>query len=77
MDKVLPAPEQAKVDAHYLHGTLAEELQNSEPLFSKPAVGVLKFHGIYQQDDRDLRKSGQKTFSSMIRVGIAGGVLTP
>ncbi len=73
---VLPAAEKAKVDADYLRGTLAEELQNAEPLFSKPAVAVLKFHGIYQQDDRDLRKTGQKTFSVMVRVGIPGGVLT-
>jgi sulfite reductase (ferredoxin) len=77
MEKAVPAAEQAKIDAHYLHGTLSEELQNTEPLFSKAAVGVLKFHGIYQQDDRDLRKAGTKTFSSMIRVGIAGGILTP
>ncbi len=73
----LPATEKAKVDAHYLRGTLVEELQNSEPLFSKAAVGVLKFHGIYQQDDRDQRKAGNKTFSAMIRVGVPGGVLTP
>jgi sulfite reductase (ferredoxin) len=81
MDKVvsapsLPAAEQAKVDANYLRGTLVEELQNAEPLFSKAAVGVLKFHGIYQQDDRDLRKSGQKSFSAMVRVGVPGGVLS-
>ena len=36
----------------------------------------LKFHGIYQQDDRDLRKSGKK-FIMMIRGRIPGGVMTP
>ena len=76
MDNVLPAPEQAKVNAAYLRGTLAEELQTSTPEFSKPAIGVLKFHGIYQQDDRDLRKAGPKQFSDMVRVGVPGGVLT-
>ncbi len=76
MDNAVPVAEQAKLDANYLRGTLAEELENAEPLFSKPSVGVLKFHGIYQQDDRDLRKAGQKTFSLMLRVGIPGGVLT-
>lgn len=84
MDKVVPvvpsavlsAAEKAKLDANYLRGTLMEELKNTEPLFSKPAIGVLKFHGIYQQDDRDLRKTGQKTFSTMVRVGIPGGVVT-
>ena len=76
MDKPLPGPEQAKVDAHFLRGTLAEELENGLPEFSKPAIGVLKFHGIYQQDDRDQRKTGPKQFSDMVRVGVAGGVLS-
>ena len=77
MDNVLPAPEQAKIDAHYLRGTLAGELENAESIFSKPATSVLKFHGIYQQDDRDLRKAGTKQFTAMVRVGVPGGVLTP
>ena len=79
MDKVpSPSPnEQAKLASQYLRGTIVEELQNSERLFSKPATGVLKFHGIYQQDDRDLRKSGEKQFSAMVRVGVPGGVLSP
>ncbi len=77
MDKALPAPEQAKLDANYLRGTLSEELSNNEAAFSKPATAVLKFHGIYQQDDRDLRKAGPKQISGMVRVGVPGGVLTP
>jgi len=77
MDKAPSAAEQAKVNAHYLRGSIAQELENSEALFTSPATGVLKFHGIYQQDDRDLRKSGTKQFSAMVRVGIPGGVLTP
>ena len=47
------------------------------PYFSKPATGVLKFHGIYQQDDRDLRKlQPERAFSAMVRVGIPGGRLS-
>ncbi len=77
MDKGPPsAAESAKIAAHYLRGSIAEELNNAESVFSKPATGVLKFHGIYQQDDRDLRKLGDKRFSAMVRVGIPGGVLT-
>lgn len=72
-----PAAEQAKIDANYLRGTLGAELDNSEQMFSKPAIGVLKFHGIYQQDNRDLRKSGAKQYSAMVRVGVPGGVLSP
>ncbi len=67
--------EQAKIDGRYLRGSIAEEIENADPVFSKPAIGVLKFHGVYQQDDRDLRKSGVKQFSAMVRVGIPGGVL--
>ena len=77
MDKPPSAAEAAKVAAHYLRGTIAEELANAESVFSKPATGVLKFHGIYQQDDRDLRKLGEKQFTAMVRVGVPGGVLTP
>jgi sulfite reductase (NADPH) hemoprotein beta-component len=36
----------------------------------------LKFHGIYQQDDRDLRKTGKK-FIFMVRGRLPGGRVTP
>ncbi len=77
MDKLPSAAEQAKTAARYLRGTISEELANTGSEFSKPAISVLKFHGIYQQDDRDLRKLGDKQFSDMIRVGVPGGILTP
>ncbi|HEX3682994.1 MAG TPA: NADPH-dependent assimilatory sulfite reductase hemoprotein subunit [Bryobacteraceae bacterium] len=77
MDKAPSAAEQAKIAGRYLRGSITEELENCEPVFSAPATGVLKFHGVYQQDDRDLRKSGTKQFSAMVRVGIPGGVLAP
>ncbi len=76
MDKPLSPAEKAKVDAHFLHGTLAVELENSLPEFSKPSTAVLKFHGIYQQDDRDLRKQKINKITAMVRVGIPGGILT-
>lgn len=76
MDKVPSPAEGAKVASCYLRGTLGEELRNGESLFSKSAIGVLKFHGVYQQDDRDLRKSGEKQYSAMVRIGVPGGVLT-
>jgi sulfite reductase (ferredoxin) len=77
MDNVLPAAEQAKIDARFLRGTLAEELETDTDQFSKPATSVLKFHGIYQQDDREARKTGPKQYSAMVRVGVPGGKLTP
>jgi sulfite reductase (NADPH) hemoprotein beta-component len=44
--------------------------------FSADDQQFIKFHGIYQQDDRDLRKT-QKKFIMMIRGRIPGGVMTP
>src|SRR6266511_3443021 len=44
--------------------------------FAEDDVQFLKFHGIYQQDDRDLRKA-QKKFIMMIRGRIPGGIMTP
>jgi len=44
--------------------------------FSKDDQQFLKFHGIYQQDDRDLRKQGKK-YIFMIRGRIPGGVVPP
>src|ERR1041384_1661949 len=44
--------------------------------FSADDEQFLKFHGIYQQDDRDLRKTGKK-YMMMIRGRIPGGGMTP
>ena len=44
--------------------------------FSADDEQFIKFHGIYQQDDRDLRKAGKK-YMMMIRGRIPGGVMTP
>lgn len=72
----MAAVEAIKQSSKHLRGSLAEELGNDAPGFSKPATTLLKFHGMYQQEDRDLRKSGEKSQTFMIRVGIPGGRLT-
>jgi sulfite reductase (NADPH) hemoprotein beta-component len=60
-----------------LAGAIAQTLADSNlDRFSEDDVQFLKFHGIYQQDDRDLRKA-QKKFIMMIRGRIPGGVMTP
>ncbi len=71
------AAESIKASSQFLRGPLREELGKPSSEFSKPATTVLKFHGIYQQDDRDLRKTGVKHHTAMVRVGVPGGVLTP
>jgi sulfite reductase (NADPH) hemoprotein beta-component len=43
--------------------------------FTHDDYEFLKFHGVYQQDDRDLRKTA-KTYIMMIRSRIPGGVMT-
>src|ERR1043165_4692408 len=60
-----------------LAGTIGQVLSDpNADRFAEDDVQFLKFHGIYQQDDRDLRKT-QKKFIMMIRGRIPGGVMTP
>ena len=68
--------ESIKESSNGLRGTIAEEL-NDESLikFSEDNLQVLKFHGIYQQDDRDKRKAlikekKERDYSFMIRTKI-------
>lgn len=73
----LSGAELTKLGSNYLRGTVREELDNSLTHFSKSAIAVLKFHGVYQQDDRDIRKERrEREYSCMVRVGVPGGVLT-
>jgi sulfite reductase (ferredoxin) len=79
-------PKRAKIEilkeaSQHLRGDLAAELTNNDPNFSDDGGLLLKFHGIYQQDDRDLRKSRKAQglgpdYSFMIRVAIPGGILS-
>jgi sulfite reductase (ferredoxin) len=72
--------EALKRDSAGLRGTIPEELATAEDHFSEGAVQLLKYHGVYQQDDRDARKSARETgagrdFSCMIRTKSPGGYL--
>ncbi len=59
-----------------LAGTIAATLADpAADHFSEDDNQFLKFHGSYQQDDRDLRKTGKK-YIMMIRGRIPGGVMT-
>ncbi len=60
-----------------LAGTIAQTLADpAADSFSHDDYEFLKFHGIYQQDDRDQRKGG-KQFIMMVRTKFPGGVLSP
>ncbi|MBI4625772.1 MAG: NADPH-dependent assimilatory sulfite reductase hemoprotein subunit [Verrucomicrobia bacterium] len=72
--------EQIKEQSHYLRGTIQETLRSDASHFGEEDIQVLKFHGTYQQDDRDaraeLRKAGlDKAWSFMVRTKIPGGHL--
>ncbi|MEI7808442.1 MAG: sulfite reductase, partial [Verrucomicrobiota bacterium] len=68
--------EEIKAAIPTLAGTIAATIANpATDHFSDDDNQFLKFHGSYQQDDRDLRKTGKK-YIMMIRGRIPGGVMT-
>jgi sulfite reductase (NADPH) hemoprotein beta-component len=83
MTDELSRNERIKEASEYLRGTLAEGLREEVTgAIVEDDAQLVKFHGMYLQDDRDLRpertrKRMEKAFAFMIRVRIPGGVLTP
>ena len=72
--------EALKRESGGLRGQLPEELAAATDHFAEGSVQLLKFHGIYQQDDRDARKDARTTgagkdYSFMIRTKNPGGFL--
>ena len=68
--------EEIKAAIPTLAGTIATTFNNpANDHFSEDDNQFLKFHGSYQQDDRDLRKTGKK-YIMMVRGRIPGGVMT-
>lgn len=73
--------EHIKVESHHLRGQIAEELQQDTSRFSEAQIQLLKFHGTYQQEDRDVRQArksahAEKAYQFMVRSRIPGGALT-
>jgi sulfite reductase (NADPH) hemoprotein beta-component len=83
MTKDLSRNERIKEASRYLRGTLAEGLGEAVTgAIAEDDQQLVKFHGMYLQDDRDLRsertkKKLEKAFAFMIRLRIPGGVCTP
>jgi sulfite reductase (NADPH) hemoprotein beta-component len=77
------ANEEMKLTSNYLRGTIAEGLADaSTAVMPEADQQLLKFHGTYQQDDRDVRgerrKLGlEKAYSFMVRIRVPGGVASP
>src|ERR1043165_1967647 len=88
MSAELPIPavkrspvESIKENSRQLRGTLAEELAKDTEKFSDQDKQLIKFHGSYQQDNRDARKDRHrdgagKAYEFMVRCKIPGGKVT-
>ncbi len=62
-----------KDGSQFLKEPLASELVNNSDHFTNDAVQLLKFHGSYQQDNRENRKHGNKDWQMMLRLRSPGG----
>jgi len=73
--------EPIKRESRHLRGTIGETLATDTTHFSKDENQLLKFHGIYQQDDRDQRherrqRGEEEAYQLMVRCAIPAGVVT-
>ncbi len=73
-----------KAASNGLRGTIAQELAEPSARFGEDDLQLLKFHGIYQQEDRDRRKAtrgldgehAEKAYSFMLRTKSPGGYIS-
>jgi sulfite reductase (NADPH) hemoprotein beta-component len=83
IERPLSANERIKAESRLLRGTIAEGLTHVETgSLADDDTQLTKFHGFYQQDDRDLRAERgkqrmEKAFSFMVRMRIPAGIVTP
>src|SRR6186713_2057274 len=74
--------EKVKQESDGLRGTLAQSLQDEVTgAIREDDQALIKFHGMYQQDDRDRReeraqKKLERLYSFMIRLRLPGGFMT-
>lgn len=79
----LSSTERIKQKSDGLRGTIKQSLENEiTGAISEDDQALVKFHGMYQQDDRDRRderaaKKLERLYSFMIRLRLPGGFLTP
>ncbi|WP_328803073.1 assimilatory sulfite reductase (NADPH) hemoprotein subunit [Rouxiella aceris] len=75
--------ERLKKESNFLRGTIAEDLNDGlTGGFNGDNFLLIRFHGMYQQDDRDIRaeRAEQKLeprHAMMLRCRLPGGVMTP
>src|SRR5688500_17294664 len=79
----LSSTERIKIASDSLRGTLQEGVENEiTGAISEDDMALVRFHGMYLQDDRDGReeraeKKLERLYSFMIRLRLTGGFLTP
>lgn len=78
----LTKEEYIKENSNYLRGTITDDLKNKITNgFSGDNISLIRFHGMYQQDDRDIRieRNEQKLeprYAMMLRCRLPGGVIS-
>ena len=75
--------ERLKAESNYLRGTIAEDLKDDVTGgFTADNFQLIRTHGMYQQDDRDIRNERAKQkleplHNVMLRARMPGGIITP
>ncbi len=60
--------ERMKLESNYLRGTIAEDLNDGlTGGFKGDNFLLIRFHGMYQQDDRDIRAERRPSWSRVMR----------
>jgi sulfite reductase (NADPH) hemoprotein beta-component len=83
MDSPVNPNERIKANSRFLRGTLKQSIADTATgALSPDDAQISKFHGFYEQDDRDQRLQRQEQFlepyySFMLRARLPGGVCTP
>ena len=78
IDKPPSKVEGIKERSDFLREPVASELKNDLNYFSEDAIQLMKFHGSYQQDNRENRVKGQeKDYQMMLRTRSPGGFIPP
>ena len=75
--------ERLKSESNFLRGTIAQDLKDRiTGGFTADNFHLIRLHGMYQQDDRDIRAERQKQkleplHNVMLRARLPGGIITP
>lgn len=83
VDGKLTDAERMKLESDYLRGTITQDLDNGiTGGFSGDNFLLIRFHGMYQQDDRDIRAERliqklEPRHAMMLRCRLPGGIITP